>query len=71
MKAIAQHTLFSVICLAGMLLAAPYLSTSRPAIAHATICRPAPVLTQTKVTVSMNRPAQPSLEDGSIRFACW
>jgi hypothetical protein len=71
MKAVAQHTIFSVICLAGMLLAAPYFSTSRPIIAKAAMSRPSPVLSQARTIAQPCTTQEPSLEDGSIRFACW
>jgi hypothetical protein len=74
MKAVFQNTTVSLLYLAGVVLAAPTQSmshsksiqnTQNPAINLANVIQDQPV------TVCLETRAKPSIEEGTIRFACW
>ncbi len=75
MKAVAQNTLFSILCMAGVFWAAP---TQTPLSAK-TILYTAPLvneyLAQPILTQAVNKPAEiqptPSVVEGTLRLTCW
>jgi hypothetical protein len=74
MKAVFQNTIVSLLCLAGVVLAAPTQSMSHPKSTQNTQ-KPALVpingVQDQSVTVCLETMAKPSIEEGSVRFACW
>jgi hypothetical protein len=70
MKAVFQNTIVSLLCLAGVVLAAPTQSMSHPKSTQNTQ-NPANVIQDQAVTVCLETAARPSLEEGTVRFACW
>jgi hypothetical protein len=74
MKAVFQNTIVGLLCLAGIVLAAPTQSMSHPKSA-ANMQNPAitsaNALQDQQVMVCLEPATKPSIEEGTIRFACW
>jgi predicted transcriptional regulator len=74
MKAVFQNTIVSLLCLAGVVLAAPTQSMSHPKSTQNTqnpAVNPANAIQDQSVTVCLETKTQPSIEEGTVRFACW
>ncbi len=75
MKAVAQNTLFSILCLAGVLWAAPSQTTlsAKTALYAAPMVTEQvtqPVLTQI-VSEPVTTQLPPSVVEGTLRLTCW
>ena len=74
MKAVFQNTIAGLLCLAGVVLAAPTQSMSHPKSIQNTqnpAINPANVIQDQPVTVCLETKPMPSIEEGTLRFACW
>jgi hypothetical protein len=74
MKAVFQNTIVSLLCLAGVVLAAPTQSMSHPKSIPNTqkpAVDPANLVQDQSITVCLEISAKPSIEEGTVRFACY
>jgi hypothetical protein len=74
MKAVFQNTMVSLLCLAGVVLAAPTQSMSHPKSiqnTQKTAVNPFNTVQDQSVTVCLETSVQPSIEEGTVRFACY
>lgn len=75
MKAVFQNTLYSILCMVTVVLAAPTQTITRSQKMLQAIAKPAekciePIKNQSFTPVE-NAEVPISIEEGTVRFACW
>lgn len=75
MKAVYQNTLLSLFCLASVVLAAPTQNIAHPQpliqSIEKPVAKPIDCIDNQTVEPNSSKETPLSIEEGSVRFACW
>jgi hypothetical protein len=75
MKAVFQNTLYSILCMVTVVLAAPTQTITRSQKMVQAIVKPAEkgieAIKNQSITPAKDAESPLSIEEGTVRFACW